>query len=130
MFDVDQVGLLTSFIETKQISEVTFILSDDNKIIEEALFCKDYTDNKFLKKFYLYIKTQNKRFRFLTEKQNPISTISSYYLNDKVKKLTNELSSLWFSHKITVNAKIYKRKKNRFYKTSFDTFYRDYFYLN
>lgn len=130
MFDVDEVGHISSLIETEQISKITFVLSDDNQIIKEVLHNKDYSNTEWMKKFHLYINSQKKRFNLLTNKQHSTTPILSYYLNSSVKKLKHELSAFWFSNQVTVDATIYDRKKNRFNKTSLDRFYKDHFHLN
>lgn len=130
MLDIDMVGHLNDLIETTYISEITFVLSDDNKIIREALINKDYADLRGLNKFYNHISYQKKRFGLIVQKQDLTRSLLSYYLNIRIKELNQKLSASWFSGQIKINAQIYERKQSNFLQINSKTFYKECFNLN
>ena len=62
-FNYDFIKELHSIIESKKISEITFVLSDDNKLISDALENKEYKNIRSLYHLYLKILSQKNYFK-------------------------------------------------------------------
>ena len=59
-FNYDFIKELYSIVESKKISEITFVLSDDNKLINDAIENKDYKNIKSLDHLNFKISLQKK----------------------------------------------------------------------
>ena len=59
-FNYDFIKELHSIIESKKISEITFVLSDDNKLINDALENKKFKNIRSLNHLNLKISSQKK----------------------------------------------------------------------
>lgn len=129
-FDDDLIGQINELIETKSIRKITFILSEDNKIINKALNSQKLSNIKALDSFFDKINQQKKNFHVLFQKNNIKTPILSYHLNSKTKELKDKLIHFWFSDLIEINAKIYHRKENKFKVTNPEVFYQENFILN
>ena len=123
---VEEINLL---IETNNISEITFALSDDNRIIMDALKIQDSNNVRDLKNFYDIIIEEKKRQEVLWQTFDVRIPIISYYLNLKITELKFQLNN-WFTDMIKVNAKIYNRQKNTFNEINADLLHLEYFSLN
>ena len=82
-FNYDFIKELLSFIEAKKISEIAFVLSDDNKLIKDALENNKFKNIRSLNHLNLKISSQKNFFK----KESTISEIRldliSYLLNQK-----------------------------------------------
>lgn len=129
-FDVGVIEKIKGLIETKNIREITFVLSEDNKIIKDVLSNCNYANSRGLGGFYSKMIRKQKSFDVLFQKKNLIRPIVSHYLNTKVEELEEELDDCWFSSLLNVNAKIYDREENKFINISSEIFYKENFALN
>ena len=128
IFNYDFIKELHSIIESKKISEITFVLSDDNKLISDALENKEYKNIRSLYHFYLKILSQKNFFK----KKSTISEIRldiiSYLLNQKKIELKNITDSLGL--KLDINAIVYNKDVNEFTKVKSKLLNLEFFNLN
>ena len=123
---VEEIDLL---IETKQISEITFVLSDNNKLVQDALKNQDFKNVKGLKSFYDAIIEQQKRTKAVWQASDIQISIISYYLDLKIRELQTQLSNR-FIDGVKISAKIYYKQKNVFNEIYPGIFSLNHFNLN
>ena len=113
-FNYNFIKELYSIIESKKISEITFVLSDDNRLINDALENKENKNIRSLDHLNLKIYSHKNFFK----KESTISKIRqdiiSYLLNQKKNELKNITDSLGL--KLDINAKVYNKEVNEFTK--------------
>ena len=106
------VTYIKNTVKKHKISKVSFVLASDNQIILDALGNQFFTEKGLFNYSYNEIIKNQKIARLLTNKDAYFSVIS-YYLNEKIKALKNELDkALLFD--IEVEAKIYDRTHHTF----------------
>lgn len=123
---VEEINLL---IETKQITEITFVLSDNNKLIQDALKSQDFKNVKGLKSFYDAIIEQKKRTKTVWQASDIQISIISYFLDLKIRELQTQLSNRSIDG-VKIRAKIYYRQKDVFHEIYPDIFSLNHFHLN
>lgn len=100
-------------ITTKNISEITFVLSNDNRIVLDAVGGQDFSDIRGLKKFYNQIIKQKEQTEMSWQTLNRQFLILSYHLNNKIKELKLGLDASIIDQ-IKISGKIYNRQENNF----------------
>lgn len=128
-FNKEVIAEVNALIVTKEITEITFVLSDDNRIIMDALNDQNFADVRGLGNFHGEITRQKRRLKLLWQKNNLISPILSYYLNMKIKDVEAKLGHCFVDH-LEINAMIYSRQRNIFSEIHSDLFYRESCSLN
>lgn len=123
---IEEINLL---METKQINEITFVLSDNNKMILDALKSQDFKNVRGLKKFYDVIVEQKKRIKAIWLESDIQISIISYYLDLKIRELQTQLSNR-STDVVKISAKIYNGQKNVFNEIYPDIFSFNHFHLN
>lgn len=119
-FDKDVIEKLEELIFSKDIREISFVLSSDNRIVLDALGNQDFSEVKGLNNFYNQIKRVGK--------YSEVPTLS-YHLNRKIKELKLGLDGLFFDQLI-ISGKIYNRQENIFNDIYSDLISVEYFSLN
>lgn len=128
-FGPDLIEEINSLIRSRNIEEITFVLSDNNKFFKDALENQRFNNIRSLKQFYNFILNEKIRSNKIWEKSDIRSLIIAYYLNLKSKELELLISDPLFNP-INLSAKIYKRQKNIFNEVHADLFSLDSFSLN
>ena len=127
-FNYDFIKELHSIIESKKISEITFVLSDDNRLINDALENKENKNIKSLDHLNLKIYSQKNFFK----KESTISEIRqeiiSYLLNHKKNELKNITDSLGLE--LDINAIVFNKEVNEFTKIKSKLLNLEFFNLN
>lgn len=104
---------VNGLVEAKKIREITFVLSDRNRMILDALEHQVYTEIQGLKDFYSAIDQQ----KVLTDRIWQINDrhipVVSCYLAAKIRELQQKLRGVVVAP-VTVNARIYKRDEQLF----------------
>ncbi len=130
-FNKDTIGYIKDMIEYKSIKKITFVLSDENELIQNAFLSKDFMTVSSLNKIKKDIVFQRYRFGFLTNNNEKASfLVSSYYLIKKINQLNKDLSTLWFLNQITIDAKIYNKHEKTFVSIIPSSFLSNCFNLN
>ena len=129
VFDSEMVTEINGLIEAKNIREITFILSDNNRIVLDAL--RDYDSIKVsgLNKFYNEIAREKERSKVLWQMCDLRIPILSYYLNVKINELLPRISR-WMIDQVKVNSKIYNTSRAVFREVHSDLFGREFLNLN
>ena len=113
-FSDDFILDINSLIESKGIGKITFILSNNNRFILDAMKNQEF---KYIKELKEYYKTIEKR-KVLTIKsyknKNFTSLITSHILKTKINELNSNLFD-WIRNKISIEGKIYDPTKNMFF---------------
>ena len=112
---------VSALIELKGIDKITFILSDDNKLIFDGLRNQNFDNINVLKKLYNNISNYKKLTSKVYGEENIQILVTSNLLNEKIKEIKLSLCD-WLSSKVNIDAKIYIRKSDEFKGFSNDLF--------
>jgi len=112
-FDKDMMWRLNEILEEKEISEISFILSDDNRIVLDALGKQGFSEIIGLNNFYNQIIRQKKNSEVSWQTRNRQFLILSYHLHNKIKELRFGLKNLFFDQ-FKINGQIYNKEKRIF----------------
>ena len=129
-FNNKTIEYIKGLLESERIRAITFILSDDNEIISNALYHRDLPKINRLENLYDTIKYQKNRISLLTRKKDILPLFVSFHLNLKINELKKSLKETWFLNEIQIDAKVYNRKTQKFFHLESNNFKRECFYLN
>ena len=104
---------IQKLIMEKDITEISFVLSNNNRIVLDAFSNQDFSDIRGLNNYYAKLIEQRERVEVLWKTLNKQSLILSYYLNQKIKELEKGLSRLAISG-LKMSGKIYNEKEESF----------------
>ena len=128
-FNYDFIKELHSIIESKKISEITFVLSDDHKLINDAIENKEYNKNiRSLDYLNLKISSQKNFFKKESTKSEIRLGLISHLLNQKKHELKNITDS--FGQELDINTLVYNKEVNEFTKVKSKLLNLDFFNLN
>ena len=128
-FDSEIIEEINTLIEAKSITEISFVLSDTNKIIMDALEREEFKGVTGLESFYESISEPKKRTEVLRHVFQTELPLINQYLQMKVRGLKHGLN-FWFSDKVSVNAKVYRRQTNVFKEANTNLIELECFCLN
>ncbi len=128
-FNPELIKEINSLIKTKSISEITFVLSDNNSVILDALRSQDFNNIRGLESFYNTITDRKRSIETLWQILDIRIPIISYYLDLKIKELQLRLNN-WLPNPIGVNAKIYNKQNNTYIGIHTDLLHLAHFSLN
>lgn len=123
------VAQINNIIATKNITEITFVLSDSNPIVMDALSDRDFSELRGLRRFYNEMLRQKQRSKMLWQTNNWQVPILSAYLNMKITELQPKIRR-WMMEPIKINGKLYYRKQQLFKELHFDFLCGNNFSLN
>ena len=129
IFDADTIEELIRLLKTKNIREISFVLSDDNCIVQDALEKQDFSGIVTLNNFYDEVIAHQKHSEVLWQICSRKFLILSYHLNNKIKELKSGLENVYLNN-LKINGIIYKRPEEKFYDIYSDLICREFFYLN
>ncbi len=128
-FSDDFILDINSLIESKGIGKITFILSNNNRFILDAMKNQEF---KYIKELKEYYKTIEKR-KVLTIKsyknKNFTSLITSHIIKTKINELNSNLFD-WIRNKISIEGKIYDPTKNIFFDVRINIIEPESLFLN
>ena len=128
-FSDDFILDINSLLESKGIGKITFILSNNNRFILDAMKNQEF---KYIKELKEYYKTIEKR-KVLTIKsyknKNFTSLITSHILKTKINELNSNLFD-WIRNKISIEGKIYDPTKNIFFDVRINIIEPESLFLN
>ena len=112
-YSIRTLESISSIIKKHNIKEICFVLSTDNKIVEDALGNKEYSNIGTLRNFYNEITIQKKHSKIFLQGDNHQFAVLSFYLNKKIKELELQITNL-LNESIKIRGKVYNRDKNKF----------------
>lgn len=111
-FDLKTTNQIINLIRKYNIDEISFVLSNENSIILDALSHQKHYNIRGLSVPYDNIYKQKEQSQFFFETAHS-SSVLSYYLNHRIKKLHLELRKSNIGP-IKINEKIYDKQINKF----------------
>jgi len=111
--DANQVDQISTLIITKDIKEVNFILSDNNRIIQDANGKQKFSYISGLDKFYDEITSEKIYSTHLWKKKTFNNTILSSHLVNRSKDLQLKLEN-WHIHYLRIKILIFNSKTQDF----------------
>ncbi len=112
-FDKRIVEHIETLIEQQGIVEITFVLSNRNDIVFDALSEKTEVNIKTLSVAYSQIQAHRKQVSASWPEQQKVSLIISYFLNERIKELSLKLSQN-IQSPLEINGKLYSKPYDRF----------------
>ncbi|MEP2279920.1 hypothetical protein [Maribacter sp.] len=119
---------LKALIKAKSIGNIFFILSSDNKIILDAMGTQFFRETTGLEELYTKIEEQKSCSR-CWDNNHSKNLLFSYYLNYKIKELSNDLSQMCFQS-VSIKGKIYKQNEHKFYPIYSNLICQEKFHFN
>ncbi|MDN5202742.1 hypothetical protein QQ008_15240 [Fulvivirgaceae bacterium BMA10] len=129
VFNDKIINQIEGLIKKNNIRKISFVLSNDNRIVLDALGNHDFPEITGLNNFHYEITRQKECSEMLWQTCNRQFSILSYYLNKKIKELELELSNLSIDQ-IKISGKIYNKQESIFSDIYSDLICREYFSLN
>lgn len=111
--EANEVNEMIQVIRKNKIEEITFIISENNKIILDAINNQEFIDIRGLNNTYSQINKNRNLSRQMWSSHEQHILFLSYHLKDKIRKIRNHLH-LNSMHQVKVNGKIYSRAYNSF----------------
>ena len=112
VFNSHTVHLVEHIVRKNNITEISFILSNDNSIINDALNQQGHSHIRGLRDFYNDIVNQKEKSETFWRSKYQIPVLS-YHLNNKIKELQLRLGNS-LKYPIEINGKVYNRQKKTF----------------
>ncbi len=128
-FDTDMMVQMNELLHVKNIRDISFVLSDNNRILSDALENKDYSQITGLSNFYNEITKQKEHSEGVWQTYNRQFLMLSHHLNDKIKELRLALKALSIDP-LPISGKIYDRNKETFSEIYSDLICRNYVGVN
>ena len=127
-FDEKMTWEVKKLIDEKDIAEIFFVLSEDNRVVLDATKNHHYSEIRGLSGFYAHIRKNKEQSE--TSWQTPnLHLMLSYHLNSKIKEL--ELKFEDYSLKpLRITGLIYNRQQEHFYDIYSDLVCVEYLNLN
>lgn len=128
---LDKITLrqITALIQTEGINEISFVLSEDNLIVRDAVRTQKFSDIGGLKKLYNSIEQQKNQTIHPWQTCNQYAEFLSYYLTQRIEELQSRLQDFALNQP-TIHAKLYSPDEDRFRAVYSDMFRVDTVQLN
>ena len=112
-FNSDFIEEVNALIESKGIEKITFVLSDDNKLVHDGIKNQNFGNINDLRKLYKNISDHKRLTTKVYLEKNAQKLITSHLLKQKINEMNMNLSE-WLSSKVNIDAKIYSRNNDSF----------------
>ncbi len=112
-FDMSLIEEISALIEVKRIRNITFVLSNENRLLIDAIEHQTYTGLQGLDDFYSLIGRYTKDFTKMWRTNDLHTQVLSFYLDMKTNELRSKLNS-WLANELTIDAKIYDTQSHIF----------------
>lgn len=112
-FDLETLEQLVEFLSNKNIRNISFVLSDDNSILLDALGNHKFSQIAGLQHFYQEINRQKIRSTLRWQSHHLQFSILSNYLNQKIKEFRQALGKR-YAEQMRINGKIYLSQQKIF----------------
>lgn len=129
VFDSGSIGQIIGIVEKENINQITFVLSQDNQLILNAIRKHSYPNLQGICHLYNAIGNQISNLNPNEKGIRFESFVFSHYLDRKINELRGILNR-WFIDNITINALIYSKENNLFFDAKSDFFRLHQFNLN
>ena len=129
VFDQSTSLEINGLIGKQGIAEITFVLSTDNRIVQDACQEQRFRDVKGMQSFYAEIIKHKELAERTWQSDVPIPLVSSMYLQRKREELLSSIDKNLIDH-IKVNHSIYCRRESRFQEIAPELLRRTLFCLN
>ena len=113
VFDDKLMELIKELIVSRDIREIFFVLSDENRIVLDAFENQAFSEIKSLDHFYNQITRNKKQAKVLWRTWNRQLLVLSYHMNEKIRELKLGLNGL-FIDQLKISGKIYRRQESSF----------------
>jgi len=124
-----ELNQIKKLIQSKEIREIIFVLSEENQIITDAIGNQEFSDIRGLKRFYDKVQFQKKHLELSWQTPNPRYMLLSTFLNEKIEKLKEGLKDLNVGE-ITIVGKIFNKRKLEFRDISPELIFSELFVFN
>lgn len=104
---------IVNTIQKNNINQVSIILSENNRIILDAINNQKFSKIMGLKKSYKNIVEQNELIKMKWQTYNHHTIFLSYYLNKKIIDLQDKLSK-YLNKPLKIEGKLYSKPYNSF----------------
>ncbi len=128
-FRCEELDEIKDLLETKEIRKISFVFSDDNQIVSDALTGQLYSNLSGIDYFYDDLMRRQNDLRMIWELCDDRIMLLSCYLLDKVEKLRRELD-FTVNQRLDIDVKIYHRNEKTFKKAHNDLFGLRHHHLN
>lgn len=115
-FDLISLDSIKALICRHDIRNIYFVLSEQNKIVVEAMGGQTFPQIRGLQNFNNSINLSKKQSELFWKTSDPVISTLSYYLNQKIIQLQLNLSCL-LTQPLTLKGKIYIKSQNKFIDT-------------
>ncbi len=111
--DMQTIACIKEIIIKHHINKIYLVLSEDNKIIYDALGGQSFSKIRGLKPFYNEIRAQKKHSIISQQNDNPQFSFLSHYLNKKITELRPQLYDV-LNTPISIRGRVYNRYERVF----------------
>ena len=112
-FSKDIIEEVNALIESKGIEKISFILSEDNKLVLDGIKNQNFDNIKDLRRLFKDISEIKKETSKVYKERNIQKMITSKLLKRKIKEMNVNLHG-WLSSKVSIDAKVYCRNSDEF----------------
>ena len=113
IFDKCMMAQISLLLQTKNVNSISFVLSDNNRIVSEPLSKKDFSEILELGDLYNQIAIQREYTEGVWQTYDRQFLMLSYHLNYKIKELKMGLKCLSLDPS-KIDGKIYNRREGIF----------------
>lgn len=111
--DKDTLGQIISMIKKHNITDISFVLSEDNTILLDALTRQNFAEIRGLKQAYSDVREHKKAIRKTWNTHDQHVMMLSYYLNQQIEE---------FHHKIRDRLTTLPQIKGKLFSRAYDAF--------
>lgn len=112
-YDSITIESIKGLVFKHNIKTIYFVLSEQNKIVEDALGGEFFSKIRGLQNFTKIIKDHKKQSELFWKTSDPVFSTLSYYLNQKIIQLQQNLSCE-LNQSIDIKGKVYLESESSF----------------
>ncbi len=111
--DKNTVEQIVAIVENNEVNEITFVLSEDNGFVSDALNNQSFGEIRGLTEAYGQLLEYKKQVLNSWLLSNQRTIILSYFLNEKIKVLKSRLQ-YYLPNPPEINGKLFSKSSNSF----------------
>ena len=112
-YDLKTLESIKRLVNKYNIKKIYFVLSEQNKIVVDAMGAQSFSKIRGLQKFNKAINLYKKQSELFWKTTDSVFSTLSYYLNQKIIQLQVNLSSELYQS-VNINGKVYMKSENTF----------------